>query len=439
MGDLDKFIPKESPITAAIYAHYKEVGDAGPYRGYLGASIIGHPCDRFLWYTFRACCREDFPGRIYRLFETGDLEEIRMIKDLRDIGCTVHDVDPATGEQFEVSDIGGHFSGHMDGCGLGIPGAEKTWHVLEFKTCNAKSFAKLKKDGVENSKPIHYAQMQVYMHKTGMGRALYLAENKDTDELYPERVYYESFQAKALVKRAKRIILTKEPPERMTDRMDWWECKFCSAHSLCWGIGDVALPVPAVNCRQCCHSTPTCAGHARWECDKHARGLSIEDQQKTCDDHLVLPGLLSFAEPSDYGKDPAGNDYIEFTNVDGSKWMHGGIGYASTELHTLPVSALANKFLESAKGLFNAEVTGHCVGDILTRYPKGDSRIVWKGECSGLAEAWKLRYRDDINKLTPIARCDGFGYQAVEFEFGEVGRVAIVRSDRSAEIREGVE
>jgi len=438
MTDITQYMPKTSPIADAIYAVYKKRGDAEEHRGYLGASIIGHPCDRFLWYTFRACCREDFPGRIYRLFETGDLEEIRMVKNLRDIGCTVHDVDPATGEQFEVSDIGGHFSGHMDGCGLGIPGAEKTWHVLEFKTHNAKSFAKLKKEGVEASKPVHYAQMQAYMHKTGMKRALYLAENKDTDELYPERVYYESFQAKGYMERAKRIIFANEPPERMTDRPDWWECKFCSAHSLCWGTGDVALPVPDISCRQCCHATPTMDGNARWVCEKHARGLSIEDQHKACDDHLVLPGLLSFAEPSDYGKDPAGNDYIEFTNIDGSKWMHGGIGYTSTELHTLPVPALVNKFLESAKGLFNAEATGHCADDILSRYPEEDSRIVWRGESSKLAEAWKNTYCEDISKLTPIAKCDGFGYQAVEFEFGDTGRMAIVYSNRKAEIREGV-
>ena len=47
--------------------------------------------------------------------------------------------------------------------GLGIPEAPKTWHVLEFKTHNSKSFAKLEKEGVQKSNPMHYAQMQVYM------------------------------------------------------------------------------------------------------------------------------------------------------------------------------------------------------------------------------------------------------------------------------------
>ena len=437
MGDLDKYIPQESPIVTAIYANYKRVGDADPYRGYLGASIIGHPCDRYLWYTFRACTKEDFPGRLYRLFKTGDLEEIRLVKDLRDIGCTVHDLDPRTGKQIEIMDFGGHFSGHLDAAILGIPGAEKTWHVGEFKTHKEKLFRKLAKMGVKKAYPKHYAQMQIYMHKTGIKRALYLAVLKDTDEIYPERIQYDEAFALVLLAKAERIILSNSVPERITESMDWWECRFCSAHSLCWGVGDTALPVPAVNCRQCCHSTPTMDGHARWECRKHARGLSVEDQRKHCVDHLVLPGLLSFAEPTDYGKDSIGNDYIEFTNADGSKWMHGGIGYSSSELHTLPASTLGNPFLCLAKGMFGAEATGFCSDDILARYPEEDSRIVWKGESSRLAEAWGLRYHDDITKLTPIAKCDGFGYQAVEFEYGDTGRVAVAFANWKGEIREG--
>ncbi len=447
MGDLEKFIPAESPIVTAIYANYKRVGDANPYRGYLGASIIGHPCDRYLWYTFRACTKEDFPGRLYRLFETGDFEEIRLVKDLRNIGCTVHDVDPRTGKQIEILDFGGHFSGHLDAAILGIPGAEKTWHVGEFKTHKEKFYRKVVKLGVEKAFPKHFAQMQIYMHKTGMKRALYLAVLKDTDEIHAERVGYDQkFCEQRVMDRAEYIITSNSVPERITENMDWWECRFCSAHSLCWGVGDTALPVPAVNCRQCCHSTPTMDGHARWECNKHARGLSVIDQQKSCIDHLILPSLLSFAEPYDYGKDLEGNDFINFRNSDGAEWIHGrnrgtywGLcQHTSIELHTLPIPVLGNQFLGLAKGTFGAEATGHCADDILARYPEEDSRIVWKGESSRLAEAWKLRYHDDISHLAPIAKCDGFGYQAVEFEFGDTGRVAVAYTNWKGEIREGV-
>ncbi|KKK61528.1 hypothetical protein LCGC14_3013440, partial [marine sediment metagenome] len=160
MSDISKYIPKESLTVKQIFEEYKKAGDAEPTRGYLGASIIGHPCERYLWYCFRQCCSSDFSGRMYRLFETGDREEGRMAANLRSIGCEVHDHDDV-GKQFEVSALGGHFSGHMDGCALGIPEAPKTWHVLEFKTHNAKSFKKLEKEGVQKSKPQHFSQMQI--------------------------------------------------------------------------------------------------------------------------------------------------------------------------------------------------------------------------------------------------------------------------------------
>ena len=48
--------------------------------------------------------------------------------------------------------------------------APKTWHVLEFKTHGVKSFADLTAKGVVLSKPQHAAQMQIYMHLTGIKR-----------------------------------------------------------------------------------------------------------------------------------------------------------------------------------------------------------------------------------------------------------------------------
>jgi hypothetical protein len=79
-----------------------------------------------------------------RLFETGRLEEERLIRNLRRIGVTVLDVDPETGRQWHVQAYGGHFGGSMDGAGLGVPEAPKTRHALEFKTHNARSFAELR-------------------------------------------------------------------------------------------------------------------------------------------------------------------------------------------------------------------------------------------------------------------------------------------------------
>ena len=139
--------PRANPTVDAILSSYEaEAGDG--FREHLGASVIGRPCDRAIWLDFRWITRAAHTGRILRLFETGQLEEERLVRNLRRIGVTVLDIDPDTGRQWHVQTHGGHFGGSLDGVGLGVPEAPKTWHVLEFKTHNARSFAELRKHGV---------------------------------------------------------------------------------------------------------------------------------------------------------------------------------------------------------------------------------------------------------------------------------------------------
>ncbi|MFZ5832265.1 MAG: PD-(D/E)XK nuclease family protein, partial [Planctomycetota bacterium] len=370
MSELAKHLPEESPVVEAIYAAYKRRGDSEQPRGYLGASIIGHSCGRYLWYVFRYCCKPNFSGRMYRLFSTGDHEEARFIADLRAIGCEVHETDPNTGKQFEVNALGGHFSGHMDGCVLGVPTAEKTWHVCEFKTHNDKSFKQLRKEGVQATKPQHWAQMQVYMHLTGMSRALYLAVNKDTDELHAERVRYDRDGAEALIEKARRIITDPVPPERIATRQDYFECRWCDANTICWGGASTgpALPIPEVNCRQCCHATPAMDGNARWVCERHKRSLSPSDQSRACGDHLVLPGLLeSHSAPADYSDDGIQFALNAAAAAGEERWKHGKGGFTTQELMKLPPSALVNPTLAAAKEHFGAFIADFSPEDILAR------------------------------------------------------------------------
>ena len=447
MTTLADILPKQSQTVEAIYAVYKKSGDAESTRGYLGASSIGHHCERYLWYQFRYCCKPEFSGRMYRLFDTGNLEEARLVSDLKAIGCEVHEVDEH-GDQFEVSALGGHFSGHMDGAVLGLPEAPKTWHVFEGKTHNAKSFAKLIKEGVGKSKPQHCAQCQTYMHLTGMTRALYVAVNKDTDEIYVERIYYDKVYCECLEEKAERIITSTSPPERPYSRPDFYQCKWCDARAICWGIQDEgkyqALPVPAISCRQCCHATPKMDGNARWVCEKHGRGLSEADQAKACDDHLCLPGLFAFAQPHEYGKyEGSAGVYIDFRNNDGGEiWQHGygSGGFITKELMRLSRQQLLTGVVSDAKKLFEAEITDVCHDDIMMRYPAEDSEIVWEGRASQLEDAWKEKYLEELSLLTPIATSDNLECRAAEYDGYHGNRIAIFYPHtKEAEIRKGKE
>jgi hypothetical protein len=233
MTSLADVLPQNTATVQAIYDYYKKKGDSEPVRKYLGCSELGGPCERRLWYKFRGLFRETFDGRMYRLFDTGNHAEARFVADLRAIGCEVYDRDE-DGNQFAVSGLNGKLSGHLDGLALGIPEAPKTVHVLEFKTHGSKSFAKLIKSGVAVAKPQHYCQMQLYMGLKCVTRALYLAVNKDNDELYSERVRFSSFEFDALMDRAWHILNDQSPPDRIAKRQDYFECSWCPAKQLCW-------------------------------------------------------------------------------------------------------------------------------------------------------------------------------------------------------------
>lgn len=319
-------IPAPAAATAtvrAIYEGYEKRRAAQSPRAYLGASIIGHPCDRYLFLSFRWAGVEAFDGRMLRLFDQGQRAEQRFVDELRMIGATVHDVGD-DGEQFAVSACGGHFSGHLDGCAVGLPEAPKTWHVLEFKTHNAKSFKDLQAKGVRESKPMHWAQVQVYMLRTGMTRALYLAENKDTAELYEERIHLDKPAAEALIARAQRIIDAQEPPLRLSEDPAWFTCKFCLFHAQCHGT-----EAPAVNCRTCTHSTPTEDG--QWLCGRFDTAIPQETMVTGCPDHRYVPALLErIGRPVDV----TGDSDVVYQTADGGTFINGAApaGFSSAEI-----------------------------------------------------------------------------------------------------------
>jgi len=347
--------PADSETVQAIYRAYEAADARKPRRGYLGASVIGAACDRALWFGFRWARARKFDGRMLRLFESGNQAERRFVDDLKAIGCEVHDLD-ANGHQFEVTALGGHFGGHMDGAALGIPDAPKTWHLLEFKTHNSKSFAALKRDGVQKSKPEHYCQMQVYMHLGELRRGLYLAVNKDTDELYAERVHYVQGEGEQLMARAEMIVRAASPPAKISDNPEHPACLFCDYADLCHSD-----QVPDVTCRSCLHSTPVIeeGGHGKWTCGKHGKRLTVFEQGRACDDHLFIPLTIGYADAIDGGGDPAG-DWVEYRHRDGQTFRNckAQPHYSSAELRELPAPLVGAGTVDQIKEIFDARVVG---------------------------------------------------------------------------------
>lgn len=313
-----------SQTVEAIYAHW--AGRQSPPRAYLGGSVLGQECERRLWYGFRwATGGETFDGRMLRLFDRGQREEAVFVTELRAIGCTVHDVDPATGEQFRFKALGGHAAGGIDGVALGVPEAPKTWHLVEFKTHNAKSFAALVKDGVRGAKPEHWAQMQIYMRWAQLERALYLAVNKDTDDLHAERVHYDADAAAALEAKAERVIFAAEPGPRLSDDPAFFKCKFCPVSTVCH-----TPKLPLASCRTCLHATPERDGSdGNWSCAlaKDVGPIPLQVQREGCPSHLYVPALLArWGEAVDASETEG---WVEYKAADGFVFRNGPWGLVS--------------------------------------------------------------------------------------------------------------
>lgn len=326
----------QSQTVTAIYAYWAARKDKP--RAYLGGSAIGRECERELWYSFRWCgVGASFDGRMLRLFNRGHREEAVFVEELRGIGCDVRDIDPSTGEQFRFKAIHGHAAGGIDGVALKVPEAPKTWHLLEFKTSNAKSWATLARDGVEKAKPEHYAQMQLYMRWAQLERALYLAVNKDNDEIHGERVRYDAAAAERLEQKAERIIFSAEPLPRLSEDAAFWKCKGCAFAAGCHGT-----KLPGASCRTCLHATPEKDGDGRWSCAKWgAAEIPLDTQQQGCEKHLFIPALLQrWGEVRDASE---AEGWVEYEAKDGHTFRNGAWGlhsFTSKELHAMTPAML---------------------------------------------------------------------------------------------------
>lgn len=276
-----KIPESEYTIEALIDKHHESI--QGGARPHMGASVLGHPCDRWLWLSFRMAVVEKFPGRILRLFRRGQTEEAQVVSDLRAIGMSVQ----KTGANQSRVDFGCHVSGSIDGIiESGVPEAPKTPHVLEIKTHGKKSFESLLKDGVEKSKPMHFVQMQMYMAGMKFDRALYLAVCKDDDRIYTERVKLDKTVANKGVERGHRLVKADRLPPPISTDPTWFECRFCAAHEFC----HKTKLTKEVNCRTCTYSSANEDG--TWSCLEYDVKLDFENQKAGCEAHVLHPDLV---------------------------------------------------------------------------------------------------------------------------------------------------
>ncbi|MGI9304934.1 MAG: hypothetical protein ACR2RB_19850, partial [Gammaproteobacteria bacterium] len=245
----------EDPTLEAIDAEIERRGNSRPHSHSVGMSTVGDACLRRLWYAFRWCTPRQFNADTLKLFEDGHQGEKQMAERLRRVpALKLHTHDPATGQQYESLDHGGHLRGFIDGAVRGLHKAPKTWHVWEHKqTAETKFNALVKlihergeKAALEKWNFKYWVQAQLYMWYEGMSRHYMTVSTPGGRKTISVRTEVQKKKAKVQVKRALEVIMAERPLERLSDTPSYFECKWCDHQATCHG-----QEVPAPSCRTC--------------------------------------------------------------------------------------------------------------------------------------------------------------------------------------------
>jgi hypothetical protein len=221
-------------------------------RDYLGASMLGDECVRKIQLQYMK--REiDVSAQNLRTFAIGNCLESLVAEWMILAGFDLRTRDE-NGEQYSFSVANGKIAGHVDGviydfpreltqkgfasaANLSRPGSAWLW---ECKTMSSKSWNDTQKRGVLVSKPLYYAQVQLYMAYMNLDQnpCLFSVLNKDNSELYHELIPFDAEAAQRYSDRAVQIIKATENNELLpciSNDSSFYRCKMCGFRGHCFG------------------------------------------------------------------------------------------------------------------------------------------------------------------------------------------------------------
>jgi len=211
-------------------------------RDYLGASGIGHACERHVQYYLMSVQgtidKKQPEPRILRIFDRGNVYEDRCRTWLKQAGF----IFGRGSHQKGFSDFDGQFKGHVDGiltgwqpqdivCPIPLPA------LWENKCLGSKYWKKVRDEHLKAYSPIYYAQVQIYMHYLKLAWCLFCAINADTMEIYHELVPYDPTEAMLCRSRVQSTLSSISEGymlNRISNTSAYYVCKMCDFRDVCW-------------------------------------------------------------------------------------------------------------------------------------------------------------------------------------------------------------
>lgn len=187
-------------------------------RLYLGFSIVGHPCRRYLWLDYHKKELKSKPSpKTCRIWDNGHAIEKKLIHEMRQSGFEI------TAQQMEMSLFDGKFKGHPEGLTTIEPHGKV---VFEIKGLKQSEWNKYNKHGVKATSPTYYGQAIMLAGYLNLPGTYWIAENKDNCDLYEEFIPANFTEYSMLCRKAEAII-HGEIPQGISERRDFWKCFNC--------------------------------------------------------------------------------------------------------------------------------------------------------------------------------------------------------------------
>jgi hypothetical protein len=239
--DLNSKTAISERVTYLVDERIDAAAAAEPRRGYLGASVVGLPCERQVQYHYLCALgrvERRVPGaRVARIFDRGHVYEEKARRWLKAAGFVF-----ATKNGNAFSDFNGRFGGHVDGvigawrradveCPLNLP------VLWECKCLGEKNFNRLQKERLRKYSSTYFAQVQLYMGYLGLDSCLFTAINANSMAFFHQLVRFDPNEFSLCRARVAAVIETTENGSflpRCTQNRDFFQCKWCDFSDRCW-------------------------------------------------------------------------------------------------------------------------------------------------------------------------------------------------------------
>lgn len=244
--DFNKRIHKEQRASDAI----NEVVDKSllakrakqERRAYVGASAIGHECERSIQFEYAGAVREsDFTADTLRRFDQGHMGEELARAWFTDAGFELVQRNQRTGERFRWVQMGDEVSGEPDGVFIGGPPVIAYPCAWEHKYVGAKTFREIEKQGLKKARPGYWMQVQInaaYLNLTD-NPTVFTVTCGDNGQQLHLLIEFDPDGAQMTSDKAVRIVRATQAgellPRPFKDRSHFI-CKGCFFVERCWGL-----------------------------------------------------------------------------------------------------------------------------------------------------------------------------------------------------------